>query len=93
MIVCDKCGSHIEDEPAQAEENAAQDKTEDGKRKYNNKAKAKEEAPLKRQSLVLMPYGRAAGGFSYREIDLCTACRASLEKELDKVKFAFLTGG
>ena len=94
MIVCDKCGSHIEDAPlSPGEESDATEKPEDGKKKrYYKKDQAKEELPMKRPSLVTMPYFRAVNGYMSREIDLCESCRASLEKKIEKVKFDFLIG-
>ena len=95
MIVCDKCGSQIEDATlSPGEESDAPEKSEDGKKKrYYKKDQAKEELPMKRPSLVTMPYFRAVNGYVSREIDLCEVCREALEKRIEKVKFDFLTGG
>ena len=95
MIVCDKCGAQIEESALlEGEESEARDKPEDGKKKrFYKKEQQKEEPPTKRTSLVSMPYGRGVNGFTWQEIDLCETCRALLGKQIEKVKFQFLTGG
>ena len=95
MIVCDKCGAHIEESiSAPGEDADTGDKPEGGnKKRFYKKEQQKEEPPTKRPSLVKMPYGRGVNGFTWQEIDLCDVCRALLEKQIEKVKFDFLTGG
>jgi len=92
MIVCDKCGDLIE-EPTEENLNEAEEpKEEDGKKRYYKKASAaKEEPPMKRHSLVNLPYKYGLNCFERRDFDLCEACRAFLAKEVDKVKFNFIT--
>ena len=91
MIVCDKCASLIEEKPPEEmkpEEESAKD--EDGKRRTFKKAIPKEEPPMKRPSLVNLPYKYGLNCFERKDFDLCEECRRFLEKELDKVRFNFI---
>lgn len=84
MIVCNKCTSLIEepkDEPK---------KEEDEKRGRYNKSVPKEEAPLRRPSLVSMPYVRIPNGFDFNDVDLCENCRRILARQVNELKFKFM---
>ena len=84
MRICNKCKSEIIEKLPEPENTAA---------KTSGKASAaKEPVPVRRETLVLMPYERVPNGFRVKEIDLCGTCRAKLERELNRVKFEFIIG-
>ncbi len=84
MIICNKCGREIiEKLPEEPQEEAS------GKKASRANA-VKVEAPVRRETLVLMPYERIPNGFKVKEVDLCGVCRTKLERELNRVKFEFL---
>ena len=92
MIVCDKCASLIEEKPPEEDKSTEEvPKDEDGKKRGFKKALPKEEPPMKRPSLVNLPYKYGLNCFERKDFDLCEECRRFLEKELDKVKFNFIT--
>lgn len=82
MIICNKCGSEIIEKLPEPEAASA-----------NRPGKAsvpKEVVPIRRETLILMPYVRVPNGYKVKEVDLCGTCRAILERELNRVKFEFL---
>ena len=82
MIVCNKCGIEIIEKLPEEDDAAA---------KRPGKASApKEPVPVRRETLILMPYVRVPNGYKVKEVDLCTTCRGKLERELNRVKFEFL---
>jgi hypothetical protein len=84
MIVCNKCGSEIIEKLPEEDDGAA--------KRPGKTSAPKEPVPVRRESLISMPFERAAGGFRCKEIDLCTTCRGKLERELNRVKFEFIIG-
>ena len=82
MIICNKCCSEIIEKLPEEEDAAA---------KRSGKSNApKEPAPVRRETIISMPYVRMPNGFKFKDVDLCATCRAKLERELNQVKFAFL---
>ncbi len=91
MIICDKCGTLIEELPPEEDKSSEEAlKDEDGKKRSFKKAQPKEEPPMKRTSLVNLPYKYGVNCFERKDFDLCDHCRSFLEKELDKVRFNFI---
>ena len=82
MIICNKCGIEIIEKLPEEDDAAA--------KKPGKTSVPKEPAPVRRETLVVMPYERVPNGFKVKEIDLCGTCRAKLERELNRVKFEFL---
>lgn len=82
MIICNKCGSEIIEKLPEEDDAAA--------KKPGKTSAPKEPAPVRRESLVSMPYERTPNGFKVKEIDLCSTCRGQLARELNRVKFEFL---
>lgn len=92
MIVCDKCGALIEEKPPEdLKEDIKEESEEEAPRRKRYKKEApREEVPVKRISLVTLPYQHCLNGYLYRDFDLCESCRAFLAHELDRVKFGFI---
>ena len=84
MIVCNKCGIEIIEKLPDEDDGAA--------KKSGKTSVPKEPVPVRRESLIIMPYVRVPNGFKVKEIDLCGTCRAKLERELNRVKFEFIIG-
>lgn len=82
MIVCNKCGIEIIEKLPEEDDAAA--------KRPGKTSAPKEPVPVRRETLVVMPYERVPNGFRVKEIDLCGTCRAKLERELNRVKFEFL---
>lgn len=93
MIICDKCGALIEEKlPEEPKEESKEDNEEEApKRKRYRKDNSKDELPAKRASLVTLPYTFGVNCFIYRDFDLCEKCRSFLAKQLDKVRYVFIT--
>lgn len=99
MLRCDYCNEIIV-EPSEEELKAQLDDVDEledqpdgadgeGGRRRRKKKKPAPLAPIKRASLVTLPYRRNTNGYDFREYDLCPSCRAKLDKMLDDVRFNF----
>ena len=85
MICCNKCGSVIIEPKEEFKE-----ETRENKGRYKNAA-VKEEAPVRRPSLISMPTSRIVNGFSFEDVDLCDVCKKFLYRQVNEVKFKFMT--
>ena len=85
MIVCNKCGDVIR-EVVEEKDNAPEESV---KNKYK---KEKEEAPVRRASLLTLPCKRKVNGFEFEDVDLCDVCKAFLNKHVNELKFRFING-
>lgn len=92
MIVCDKCGSLIEEKlPDEPKDETKKEMDEDSPRQRRyKKDPPKDEPPAKRSSLVNLPFQYGVNCYIRRDFDLCESCQSFLNKELDKVRFAFI---
>ena len=85
MICCNKCGLVIVEPKEEPKEEESSDK---GRYK---KSAPKEEAPVRRPSLISMPTSRIVNGFSFEDVDLCEICKKKLYKQVNEIKFKFMT--
>lgn len=86
MICCNKCGSVI----PEPKEEPKEEETSGKSSRYKKEA-PKEEPAIRRQSLISMPTSRIVNGFAFEDVDLCETCKKFLYRQVNDVKFKFMT--
>lgn len=88
MIVCNRCGDVIPE--VELDELEEEQKDEAPVKKGYKKDAPKENIPIRRPSLIKLPYKYGVNCYERKNFDLCEGCQKLLNKQLDKVRFAFI---
>lgn len=86
MICCNKCGTVIPEPKEEPKEEESP-----GKSSRYKKEAPKEEPTVRRPSLVSLPTSRIVNGFAFEDVDLCEVCKKLLFRQVNEVKFKFMT--